>query len=165
MDNGYKVSNKEIIHQLINSTVKHRKIMQYYLDETGVYHAQYRLLVEISRNPNISQIDIARMMDVSAATIAVSLKKLEREGYITRDRDADDNRLNKISVTEKGNRVVEQGKRVVESTHQKVFEGFTEEDKSALSGLLKKLEDNLARIEDEISLKKERTEIQKGQNV
>ena len=50
--------------------------MQNYLDATGVFHAQHRLLMEIARNPNVSQNDIAKIMDVSAATIAVSLKKL-----------------------------------------------------------------------------------------
>lgn len=137
--------------------MKHRKIMQNYLDETGVYQAQHRLLMEISHNPNASQNDIARLMDVSAATIAVSLKKLEKEGYINKEMDESDNRLNKITITEKGNRVVEQSRQIFESTDQKVFKGFTEEEKSTLFVLLKKLNANLVRMEDEIKLKKERT--------
>jgi DNA-binding MarR family transcriptional regulator len=159
MDNYYIniISNKKIIHQLINFAMKHRKIMQNYLDETGVYQAQHRLLMEISHNPNASQNDIARLMDVSAATIAVSLKKLEKEGYINKEMDESDNRLNKITITEKGNRVVEQSRQIFESTDQKVFKGFTEEEKSTLFVLLKKLNANLVRMEDEIKLKKERT--------
>jgi DNA-binding MarR family transcriptional regulator len=144
------MSNKEIIHQLINFAMKHRKIMQNYLDETGVYQAQHRLLMEISHNPNVSQNDIARSMDVSAATVAVSLKKLERGGYIHKEMDEGDNRLNKITITEKGNRVVAQSRQIIESTDRKIFEGFTEEDKSALSVLLHRLNANLARMEDEI---------------
>lgn len=131
--------------------------MQHYLDETGVYHAQHRLLMEIHHSRNASQKDIARSMDVSAATIAVSLKKLEKEGYINKVMDEGDNRLNQISITEKGNRVVEQSKHIFESTDRKVFEGFTEEEKSALSVLLHKLDTNLDRMEDEIKLKNERT--------
>lgn len=144
------MSNKEIIHQLINFAMKHRKIMQNYLDETGVYQAQHRLLMEISHSPNVSQNDIARAMDVSAATVAVSLKKLEKGGYIHKEMDEGDNRLNKITITEKGNRVVAQSRQIIESTDRKIFEGFTEEDKSALSVLLQRLNANLARMEDEI---------------
>lgn len=144
------MSNKEIIHQLINFAMKHRKIMQNYLDETGVYQAQHRLLMQISHNPNASQNDIARLMDVSAATVAVSLKKLEKGGYIHKEMDEGDNRLNKITITEKGNRVVAQSRQIIDSTDRKIFEGFTEEDKSALSVLLQRLNANLARMEDEI---------------
>jgi len=153
-----KISNKRIIYQLINFVLKHRKIMQNYLDETGIYHAQHRLLMEISRNPNASQIDIARLMDISAATIAVSLKKLEKEGYINREKDEDDNRLNKITITEKGNRVVEQSKQIFDATDQEVFKDFTEEEKCTLSDLLQKLDNNLDMMENEIKLKKERTQ-------
>ena len=60
--------------------------MQNYLDETGVYQSQHRLLMEISRNPNASQKDIARIMDVSAATVAVSLKNLKREDMLKDNR-------------------------------------------------------------------------------
>lgn len=150
------VSEREIIHQLISFAMKHRKIMQNYLDGTGVYQAQHRLLMEISHNQNASQIDIARLMDVSAATIAVSLKKLEKGGYINKEMYEGDNRLNQITITEKGNKVVEQSKQIFDSTNRKVFEGFTDEEKVTLSALLQKLDANLARMEDELKLKKER---------
>jgi DNA-binding MarR family transcriptional regulator len=159
MDNNYmnKISNKKIIHQLINFAVKHRRIMQNYLDKTGVYHAQHRLLMEISRNPNASQKDIARSMDVSASTVAVSLKKLEKGGYINKEMDEGDNRLNKITITEKGNKVVEQSKQIFDSVDRKVFEGFTDEEKTTLLVLLQKLNANLVRMEDEIRFEKEGT--------
>jgi len=159
MDNSNikKISNKEIIFQLINFAVKHRKIMQNYLDETGVYQAQHRLLMEISHNPSVSQKDIANSMGVSAASIAVSLKKLKKGGYINKEIDEGDNRLNQITITEKGKEVVEQSKKIFDLADRKVFEGFTEEEKSTLFILLRKLDANLAKMEEEIEIKKERT--------
>lgn len=154
--NVNEISNKKIIYQLISFAMKHKKIMQSYLDETGVYQAQHRLLMEISHNQNVSQNDIARSMDVSPATIAVSLKKLEKGGYISKKMDEEDNRFNKITITEKGNRVVEQSKQIFNSVDGRVFEGFTEDEKYTLYVLLQKLNANLIRIEDELKLEKER---------
>jgi len=151
-----EISNKKIIHQLISFAIKHRKIMLNYLDETGVYQAQHRLLMVISHNPNASQNDIAKLMDVSAATVAVSLKKLEKEGYINKEMDEVDNRLNKITLTEKGEKVVERSRQIFDSTDEKVLEGFTEEEKQTLYVLLQKLNDNLDRMEDEIKSEKGR---------
>ncbi|HHV59128.1 MAG TPA: MarR family transcriptional regulator [Clostridiaceae bacterium] len=152
-----KTNNKEVIFQLISCAKKHRKIMQNLLNETGVYHAQHRLLMEISRNPNISQKEIAESMEISPATIAVSLKKLERGGYINKEMDEGDNRLNQITITDKGKKVVEQSKQIFDMAGRKVFEGFTEEEKSTLSFFLRRLDDNLVRMEEEVKLKKERT--------
>lgn len=153
-NNANQISNKEIIHQIVGFTMKHRKIMQNYLDVTGVYQAQHHLLMKIYHNKNASQKDLARSMDVSAATIAVSLKKLEKGGYINKEMDKGDNRLNQITITEKGNKVVEQSKLIFESTDRKVFEGFTEVEKHTLSNLLQKLDINLSRMENDIKSQK-----------
>ncbi|HEY8499808.1 MAG TPA: MarR family transcriptional regulator [Clostridia bacterium] len=157
MDNNYvgKISNKGIVLQLIGFAKKHRKIMQHYLDETGVYQSQHRLLMEISRRPNASQTEIARSMDISPATIAVSLKKLEKGGYIHKVMDEADNRFNQITITEKGNQVVERSKQIFEATDRQVFEGFTEAEKVTLSLLMQKLDANLTRMEEEIKQRKD----------
>ncbi len=149
-----QISNKEIVRQIICFAMKHRKIMQNYLDKTGIYQAQHHLLMKISHNQNASQKELSSSMDVSAATIAVSLKKLEKGGYIKKEMDQGDNRLNQITITEKGNKVVEQSRQIFDLTHQKLFEGFTEEEKYNLSILMRKLDANLLRMEDEIKSKK-----------
>jgi DNA-binding MarR family transcriptional regulator len=145
-----RTSFKQIVFQMIGFTIKHRKIMQNYLDVTGVYQAQHRLLMKIYHSQYASQQDLARSMEVSTATIAVSLKKLEKGGYINKVMDKVDNRLNQITITEKGNKVVEQSKQIFDSTDQKVFAGFTEEELGTLSGLLQKLDANLAGMEEQM---------------
>lgn len=155
--NNEQVSNKVIIHQLIGFAMKHRKIMQNLLDETGVYQAQHRLLMQISRNQNASQKDIADSMGISTATIAVSLKKLEKGGYINKVMDEGDNRFNQITITEKGKEVVKQSIQIFETTDQRIFAGLSDEEKATLSSLLQKLDTNLNSLEEEIKLIKERT--------
>ena len=145
---------KENIRMMIGIAIKHRKVMQYHLKKTGLYQAQHRLLMEISRNQHASQKELARLMGVSTAAIAVSLKKLEKGGYILKEVDEADNRLNQISITEKGNRVVEQSKQIFDSIGQRLFEGFMEEEAHTLSGLLKRLDSNLTVMEDEFKLRK-----------
>jgi DNA-binding MarR family transcriptional regulator len=150
------ISNKQVIHQLILFAIKHRKIMQRYLEETGVYHAQHRLLMEIAKNPCASQNDIARRMDISPATVAVSLKKLEKGGYILREMDEGDNRLNKITITGKGREVVEESRRIFDMTDRLVLDGFSEEEKRNLFALLQKINANLDKMEQEIQSHGER---------
>ncbi len=156
MDKIIKITDKEIIHQIINVSLKHRRVMQSELDITGVYHSQHRLLMEIARNPNASQVDIAKKMDVSAVTIAVSLKKLEKGGYIKRDIVEEDNRLNKIIITEKGNKVVNQSREIFAATDKRMLDKLTDEERYSLFTLLNKIDNNIANIEEEIKQNKKR---------
>ncbi len=142
--------NRHIIHQLIGFAIKHRKIMQGFLDETGVFQAQHRLLMEIFRNRSASQSELAKIMGISAASVAVSLKKLEKGGYIQREVDEGDNRYNQIALTEKGQKVVERSREIFELTDRKVLEGFTDEEKRTLSILMDKVHVNLDKMEEEI---------------
>ena len=96
-----------LVEKYIRVARLHRSMMERRLDGTGVYRSQHQILMFVSDNPNVSQKELARMYGVSGATIAVSLKKLERGGYIRRLVDQEDNRCNQICITDKGRKVVE----------------------------------------------------------
>jgi len=141
---------RDVIRLLIGIAIKHRKIMQHHLQETGIFQAQHRLLMQISRNQFASQKELAESMGVSTATIAVTLKKLERGGYINKIMNSQDNCLNQITITEKGHKVVEQSRKIFESIEKKLFEGVTEEELKSLFSIMKKIDANLNIIESNI---------------
>lgn len=121
----------------------HRTALERQLNKTGVFRSQHQLLMYISHCPNASQKEIAQWAHVSAATVAVSLKKLENGGYIRRMVDEEDNRYNQICITEKGRAVVEDSIRYFQEVEQQMFAGFTPEDEAALKAYLERLRDNL----------------------
>ncbi|MGN0505814.1 MAG: MarR family winged helix-turn-helix transcriptional regulator, partial [Lachnospiraceae bacterium] len=97
----------------------------------------------LSCNGQSTQNDIAAAMEVSPATIAVSLKKLERGGYIEKRMDSADNRFNRIVLTPKGEDVVAKSKQLFDAIDGRLLSGFSEEDKERLSGYLDRLLQNL----------------------
>ena len=56
----------------------HRRKIEKLLDGTGLHRAQHRMLMTLSDCPVTSQVELANILEVSAATVAVSLKKLEK---------------------------------------------------------------------------------------
>jgi len=63
---------------------------------------QVKLLHLIYTHRDITQVDIARMLRLDKGTVTRSIKKLERAGYIQRQRLKSDNRVYRLVVTEKG---------------------------------------------------------------
>ena len=121
----------------------HRTVLERQLNRTGVYRSQHQLLMFIADNPNASQKEIARFSQVSPATVAVSLKKLEHGGYIQRMVDEHDNRYNKICITEKGRTVVENSVRWFQKVENAVFEGFSAEEMATMQEFLNRMQQNL----------------------
>ena len=142
------MERKELAHNSIRMFRRVDNMLRRYLDSkvchTGVYPTQHRLLMELYRNPNCSQVGLAEKFDVSAAAIAVSLKKLEKGGYITRLADEADNRINQVSVTEKGKEVIHKSFLIFEETDRCFFDGFTDEEMAQFLDFMERAYKNMA---------------------
>lgn len=154
--NDHNERIRAIMFLIISSTHKHRKIMDFYLEETGVFSAQHQLLMEIARNRHSSQKEIADRLKISTAAVAVSLKKLEKGGYIIKEMDTDDNRLNQVTLTAKGEEVVAISRDTFRKVDHSIFENFTDDELDQFHQLLQKFNANIVTKEEEMKLKKER---------
>ncbi len=156
-----KTLNHRIMESFINMGKNHRSVLEKRLQETGVYRGQHHLLMCIARNPELSQRELAEIQNVSTAAIAVSLKKLEKGGYVERAVDEKDSRSNIIKITEKGLEVVRQSIHIFSDTDTILFTGFTEEEKFQFLDFLNRAGNNIKRYSCEygdpfpISFKKE----------
>lgn len=134
-------------HHLVDKYIRvsrlQHSVIERQINETGVYRSQHQILMYVSESPNASQKDIAARYGVSTATIAVSLKKLEKGGYIRRIVDEKDNRFNQICLTEKGQKVVADSVKIFSRMETRMFEGFSTEDFSVMGRLIDKVYVNL----------------------
>ncbi len=137
-------SNK--IKAFIEVTRLHRTVLERRLNQTGVYRSQHQILMYIAKNPNASQKDIARLHHASTATIAVSLKKLEKGGYITRMVDRNDNRYNQIEITDKGQAVINESRQYFQLVEDQMFADFSPDELEQFEGLLGKIKMNLSQF-------------------
>ena len=139
--------NGNIAHQMINKYIwtmkQHRSIMERRLADTGVYRSQHQMLMYVSDHPNASQKELAEHQRISTATVAVSLKKLEKGGYIRREVDERDNRYNQICLTERGRLVVLESVLLFQEIEQAMFAGFSQEDYEKMGELLDRVYGNL----------------------
>ena len=95
--------------------------------------------MHLNHHPNCSQIEIAR------AAVAVSLKKLESGGYITRETTESDNRTHRVTITPKGRSVIERSEQMFWETEKAMFEGFSEEEMQSLQQFFERIYENLLR--------------------
>ncbi|HUD90429.1 MarR family transcriptional regulator, partial [Sphingobium sp.] len=69
---------------------------------TGIAPAQAYALGELWLDEPLSQVELARRLDIGKATVGQTLTRLERAGFIERRRIASDRRLIMVHLTEKG---------------------------------------------------------------
>ena len=123
----WDVSEKEFLTQanpmkiLIFVSQLHHRMLEKLVGATGLHRAQHRMLMTLADHEFESQSALANMLEISTATVAVSLKKLERDGYIQKKVKEGDSRANFIQLTERGKKVVESSREIFESMDKKVL--------------------------------------------
>lgn len=142
-DPDEKSRKQSLVEKYIMVNKLHRMYLERELNKSGVYRSQHQILMCLAKHPNASQKEIASQQHVSTATIAVSLKKLEKGGYISRMADRKDNRYNQICITPKGQSVVDGSIQVFRRVEDAFFKGFSEQELDGMEEFLNRMRLNM----------------------
>ena len=133
------------VRMLMRVMRRHHAGMERRISDLGVHHSQHRTLMELIRRQEQppSQRELAEIMGVSPAAVTTILKKMEREGLVSRSMTHEDNRVNQIRITEKGIAKVNESRNAFESADCALFAGFTPEEMTLFVSFLERLDKNL----------------------
>ena len=109
------------------------------VEKTGVYRSQHRLLMILGKHPDCSQTELADRLEISPAAVAVSLKKLEKSGFISRQCQKNDNRVNQVVITEKGWEIIDQSVQYFKEMDKAFLKDFSLEELGQLEAFLERM--------------------------
>lgn len=130
---------------LIRLMRRHHACVERQIGDMGIHHSQHRTLLQLARRQedSPSQRELAEIMGVSPAAVTTILKKMEKEGYVSRTVTDEDNRRNEIRITEAGLAKITESRAVFEATDRAMFAGFTPEEMTAFTAFVERLNVNL----------------------
>lgn len=111
---------------------------------SGLHPGQPPLMHYILSHPGCTQKEAADELDVTPASAAASLKRLEKAGLVARIPDEKDARRNRLYVTEAGKEKLEEQRKIFNALDEKMFAGLSEEEIMAFRHTCEKMFDNLA---------------------
>lgn len=141
---------RAIMGKLMSIMRDHKSVVDWFVNETNLHKSQHRLLMNLARlGNNVSQRDLAETLNITPAAVAVTLKKLEKNGLVGRKMAEKDNRYNEVVLTEKGKKIVKESYKVFKYADEKMFDGFSLEELNAFEGYLNRIKDNLSKKMEE----------------
>lgn len=144
-------NKNDIVKLFLCAARSHHRAFEKAAGRFGVHRSQHRILMFLSKRADVltTQKDIAENFEISAAAVAVSIKKLEEDGLITRCADKSDNRANIIMLTERGMKIVSDTQSLIYELDSAMFLGFDEKDTKQFSEYLARLCDNIKSFTEE----------------
>lgn len=129
-----------------------RLIRMYYsriqsqLAEVGLYRGQPPILMLLYKNDGMSQKEMARALNLSPATMTVTLKRMEKAGLVLREMDEHDQRILRVHLSGKGREMCETGESRIGVVTAELLEGFTLEEQQQLNEYLGRIARNMERL-------------------
>ena len=122
-----------------------RKILgDRFFDGIGLQRGRFPMLQVLLHHEGCTQIEIAEQLRISPASVAVTLRRMERDGLVQRRADTQDQRCKRIYGTEKAKEIARQSRDFFDALDAKMFEGLSEAEMETLGALLERIFDNIA---------------------
>lgn len=123
-----------------------RKSKNYFnqvVSEEGLFAGQHHIIMMLERVGCATVSQIAEEMRTTSATASVSIKRLEKAGFVEKRSSESDARITKIYLTDKALAVTQRIKAKMDEAEESLTQGLTQEEKYQLSDLLDKVVNNI----------------------
>lgn len=124
---------------ITESSKKFADAFQKSLKNFNISRSQWLALYYISENPELSQVQLAKLMSLKGPTIVKLLQNLEAEDFIKRVNSEEDKREKDIILLEKGKQKMRDTLPFVEGFKNKVVKGIPEEELEVIKQVLKRM--------------------------
>ena len=109
------------------------------LDEYAISPTLFGSLVIIQMNPGIKQSELAEAVQLDRSSVVPMIDRLEKKGYVVREKPGNDRRSNALSLTSKGEQLLGKIVPLVREHEKRLTGALTNEEESQLVKLLGKL--------------------------
>jgi DNA-binding MarR family transcriptional regulator len=125
----------------------HKRCLKKEMDRRGLGKVGQPMILFMLRDREVAakcdQKGFSEALGVSPATVAVSIKRMERAGLISKGTDPNDQRRNHLSITDKGLHLIDDCIRAFQHVDAGTFKGFSEEERKHMECYYRRMIDNL----------------------
>lgn len=94
--------DQQLCFALYSTSLAMTKVYKPLLEEVGLTYPQYLLMLVLWENDRLPLKELARRLHQDSGALTPVLKRLEAEGYVTRQRNAEDERNLSVELTAPG---------------------------------------------------------------
>lgn len=136
------MEEKELLSLFTDMTRIHTAYVERRLLHLGLHAGQGAIISALGELGPCSQKELAEYRHVSAATISVMLRRMEKSGLVTRSQ-SEDGKCNQIALTEQGRCLCEALSEDMDGEPERIFAGMSEEDMQQAQRLFQRISSNL----------------------
>jgi len=132
---------------LIHDVSRTRKtLIDHYMKPLDITRSQWSVMSALSRggDEGLTQVDVARLLDVGKVTVGGLIDRLEASGHVERRPDPNgDRRVKRVFITKQGHAMLAQMIEVAEALNKRILKGVSAEHRAVTEEVLMRVKENI----------------------
>lgn len=113
------------------------------LERIGMRYSYRNILKPLMENESLTQLELVNITELKAPTISITLRNMERDGLVRREKNDSDRRETHVYITDKGKKMYAKVLAALEKAEKTMLNGLSEKELKALRTTLEKMSANL----------------------
>lgn len=114
-----------------------------YLEQHNLFLGQPKILSTLKKHPGLSQQELTTLTQGVKETVSMSVRRLMKNGLISRETDLVDKRKYSLYLTNTGEKVLETVDQGIKKLNDNLLNGFSEEEISQLTFFIQRIIENM----------------------
>lgn len=113
------------------------------LERIGVRYSYRHIMRPLMENDSLTQLELVKITHLKAPTISITLRNMERDGIVRREKNGLDRRETHVFITDKGKKMYAKMLIALEKAENTMLNGLNEKELRAMRATLEKMSGNL----------------------
>ena len=113
------------------------------LERIGMRYSYRHIMKPLMENESLTQLELVKITNLKAPTISITLRNMERDGIVRREKNDNDRRETHVFITDKGRKVYAKVLTALDKAEKTMLKGLSEKELKAMRATLEKMSANL----------------------
>ena len=150
----YLATLNELFTTTYRSVLKVEEVMLRHLSNNSLTISEMHMLESVGKHGGEAAItDIAQDLEITPPSVTMAVKRLEKKGYVVKNKDENDGRVTRVALTARGRKMDAAHRYFHENMVRSITREMSEAEVEELVRILSKLNRYLERKQSEMSEK------------
>lgn len=113
------------------------------LERIGMRYSYRHIMKPLMENDSLTQLELVKITNLKAPTISITLRNMERDGIVRREKNDNDRRETHVFITDKGKKMYAKVLTALDKAEKTMLKGLSEKELTVLRATLEKMSENL----------------------
>ncbi len=142
-NNTYMFKGNETLRSVNDASFLFAAFIGRELDKIGMRASYRHVMKPLMNGDGLTQLDLVKITKLKAPTISITLRNMERDGIVRREKNDTDRRETHVFITDKGREMHAKVMEAFDKAEQLMLSGISEQELTAIHHVLDKMISNL----------------------